>query len=224
MKDPAVSESAQSAGSASFEAFYARLPSGCAAPRSALFNECKEKTAVADSVNGDRSIVKTSCTVPLFTLMQSVCGASYYHSPGRDAAEGYFSLTGALWLHYALRYTFRPDLDADSASYHCVTATLSRRAARSVDLTAYCRYVNKEEAYNSLFVRLTATISSLPSMEAAPFVSMYTASTGDREFSLGLTQTLRFFDRTWGELKLEVPLVKTFQDQWIIDAKAHFWL
>jgi hypothetical protein len=217
MKDTAVSESAR------FEAFYASLPSGCAAPRSALFHECAEKTGIADSLKGDRSIVKTVCAVPLAPWMQSACGASYYHCPGRDAAEGFCSLTGTLWLRYALRYTFRPELDAQPA-YHCVTATMSRQAARSVEIRTSFRYINKEETYSSVFARLTASISALPSMEAAPFATVYAASTGDPEFSLGFTQTLRFFDKTLGELKMEVPIVKTFQDQWVIDAKVHFWL
>jgi hypothetical protein len=210
-------------GGAGFEASYARLPQGCEVRRSALFHEAAGKTGETDGGLTGRSVVKTTTRFRLAHSLSSSCGASYYQNSGRGAAEGFVSLSGAAWVRFALRYTFRPPLDSGK-EYHCITASLSRRACRGLVLQAYCRSVNRDEAYRSVFARLTASITALPSMEVAPFAAMYCAGSGDREFSLGFTQTLRLFEKTWGELKLEIPVIKTFSDQAIVDVRAFFWL
>jgi hypothetical protein len=211
-----------SAGNAGFEALYAEFPPGCKAVRSALFHECAMKTDKTDSAGVGRSVVKTVCRLPFNAGITSACGASYYHRAGHPAAEAFVSLTGRTWLDYSLRYTFRPVID-NSPQYHCMTVSIGRPAAQRVDCRAYCRYINKAEAYQSVFLRIAASITGLPAMEAEPFVTVYAASDREREISLGLTQTLRLFEKTWAELKVEVPVAKTFQDQWTIDAKAYFF-
>jgi len=35
---------------------------------------------------------------------------------------------------------------------------------------------------------------------------------------------VKLFEKTWSEIKIEVPLTKQNQDQWVLDAKANFYL
>jgi hypothetical protein len=211
------------ASNAGFDVMYANMPAGCPVMRSPLFHESVGKTDKADSARIDRSVVKTECRIPLNAWIKSACGMSYYHSLGHSSAEGFVSFSGTAWLSYSLRYSFRPVID-NSPQYHFATVSLARAVARSLEMRACCRYVNKDESHQSVFFRLTAATTALPSMDIAPFAAVYTATPGDREFSLGLAQALRLFEKTWGELKMEVPVVKNFQDQWILSAQAHFYL
>jgi hypothetical protein len=61
-------------------------------------------------------------------------------------------------------------------------------------------------------------------MEVAPYVTFFMANDNNREVSCGVTQTLRLFEKTWSEVKIEVPLTRQNQDQWVLDAKANFYL
>jgi hypothetical protein len=210
-------------GNARVDVLFARIPAGSCAVRGALFHECVEKTDKADSIEVDRSLVKTTCRVPLSSRMISDCGAAYYYSIGHPAAEAFAAVSGKAWIDYSLRYTFRPVIDR-SSPYHCITMSACRAATRSISCRAYCRYVDKDESYRSVLLRLTADIRAEQSLEFSPFAAVYTAGDGDREFSLGFSQTLRLFAKTWAEFKAEVPVIKTFQDQWMLDAKAFFYL
>ncbi|MGB7567462.1 MAG: hypothetical protein WBM07_06370 [Chitinivibrionales bacterium] len=73
---------------------------------------------------------------------------------------------------------------------------------------------------------MRSTFSLVPSssLEMAPFINVFTASNNSQEVSCGITQVLRLFEKTWSEVKIEVPLTKQNQDQWVLDAKAKFYL
>ncbi len=209
-------------GSARFEVLFARLPAGCSAVRGALFQECVEKTDGADSAEIDRSLVKTTCRIPVFPWMNGDCGAACYFSPGYPAAEAFTAVSGRGWLDYSLRYTFRPVVER-SPRYRCIAASVGRAADRLIACRAYCRYIVRDESYRSLYFRLAADVRSGASMEISPFAAVYSGGGREREFSLGFSQTLRLFEKNRAEFKAEVPLVKAFQDQWLIDAKAFFY-
>jgi hypothetical protein len=88
----------------------------------------------------------------------------------------------------------------------------------------YGRCTAASGAYQSVFVRSTFGILPSSSLEVAPFLTVFSANDNSREIFCGVTQMIKLFEKTWSELKIEVPLTKQNRDQWVLDAKANFYL
>jgi hypothetical protein len=206
-----------------YDASYARIPGGLSAPRSALKYRFSGKTHQPDSSDADAQLLSLACKLPVCRWVRSSCGASYYYSLGSAAAEGYAGISGNAWFDYALRYTYEPSF-GDAAEYHTVTASFSRRLVQWLQCAVFGRCTMESSRYQSVFVRSTFGVVPYSSMEVAPYVTFFMANDNNREVSCGVTQTLRLFEKTWSEVKIEVPLTRQNQDQWVLDAKANFYL
>jgi len=220
---PVIVYAKNSSAAAEFDATYGRIPSGLPAPRSSLKHRFFEKTNQPDSIASDVQLMKIACSLPFYHGARSCYGASYYYSLGASAAEGYAGISGKAWLDYALRYTYRPSL-RDTAEYHTLTASFSRHMVQWLRCGLYARCTAESGRYQSIFMRSTFSIVPSSSLEMAPFINVFTASNNSQEVSCGITQVLRLFEKTWSEVKIEVPLTKQNLDQWVLDAKAKFYL
>ena len=209
---------------ASINASYTLIPAACPAPFSATRHIWSEKIDGNDSLQGDANAITMQCRLPLLFKIRGACGVSYYYTAGKAAAESFTSLSGAGWANYEARYAYRRQTNGPSMEKHTVTATIDRRALRWLEGALYCRYFVDAAEYQSVFTRISVKIVPSFAMEITPFIAFYGATNKTRECCLGLTQTLRLLKRTWSQLKLEVPLFNSFPDQWILDAKAYFYL
>ena len=212
-----------SSGSAGFNASYASIPAGLPSPRSALIHRFSEKNHQPDSCTGGAQILSLTCRLPVCYGARSMCGATYYYSPGSAAAEGYAGISGKAWLDYSVRYTFKASPEA-SDEYQTMTASFSRRMMQWLRFSLYGRCTAASGAYQSVFVRSTFGILPSSSLEVAPFLTVFSANDNNREIFCGVTQMVKLFEKTWSEIKIEVPLTKQNQDQWVLDAKANFYL
>jgi hypothetical protein len=212
-----------SSGIGEFDASYARIPAGVPAPRSALKYRFSKKTHQPDSIASDEQTINCSCRLPVFYGARSSCGVSYYYSLGAAAAEGYAGISGKTWIDYALRYTYKPSLGT-AAEYHLVTASFSRQLWQGLRCSFFGRCTAESGQYQSVFMRTTFGIVPSSSMDLAPFVTIFASNDNNQKVSCGVTQVLRLFEKTWSEVKIEVPLTKKNQDQWVLDAKANFYL
>lgn len=208
---------------AEFAASYAGIPDGLPAPRSALKSRFSEKTHQSDSVTGDMHRISLSCRLPVCYRARSSYGASYYYSSGAAAAEGYADVSGRAWIDYALRYTYTSS-PGTGAENHTVTAAFSHHLSQRLHCSLHGRCLAASGRYQSVFVRSKLQIVSSSFLEVAPFATVFSASDNNLEVSCGISHVLRIFGKTWSEIKIEAPLTIQNKDQWVLDAKAHFYL
>jgi hypothetical protein len=103
-----------------------------------------------------------------------------------------------------------------------MAASADKRLSRIVKVKLTSRLAFVQGAFQSARARLTAAIASSTNTEIAPFLAMYGWAGNSREISMGLTHTLHFVERMWSELQLEIPVVVTFPEHWMVHAKASF--
>jgi hypothetical protein len=123
-------------------------------------------------------------------------------------------------MDYEARYSYRMST-LRLLDNHGITAFVVRRFSRRFSGRMHCRSTASGGSFQSVSARLTAEISPSPQSEISPFIASYTGI-GKREISLGVTRKQHFFERTWSEVTMEIPVFTTFQDHWMINAKAYF--
>jgi hypothetical protein len=205
---------------AGIDASYSRIPASYKGQFSAIRDACSKKIDNNDSLRGDASVVSLQCRLPLRSNVRSSCGLSYYYTTGKAASEGFAMISGEGWMDYEARYSYRMST-LRLLDNHGITAFVVRRFSRRFSGRMHCRSTASGGSFQSVSARLTAEISPSPQSEISPFIASYTGI-GKREISLGVTRKQHFFERTWSEVTMEIPVFTTFQDHWMINAKAYF--
>jgi hypothetical protein len=207
---------------ATLDASYAWLPAAIPAPCSALRREILKKIHEPDSAAVDAQRVRLVCGLPMGPV-QSSCGVAYYYAPGAAAAESFAEACGKTWLDFTLHYAYDPCLSGLGGDRHSISATLERQVSTIVRCGLNGRGSWNSGCFKSAFLRSTLCFNPGRPLETAPFLSLYSGSGGSCATSLGIMQTLRLFEKTFGEIKVELPLRGQNLNERVLDAKADFY-
>jgi hypothetical protein len=213
----------QSKDKAGINASYAHIPGECNTRFSAIKHTWSEKLSGNDSLKGNSNTATVQYRMPLSPHLRSNCGVSYYYLTGMSAIESFIALTGTTLIDYDVKYGFRRTAIAGKNNNE-LSVFAHKKLWNFLQCGLNGRYVNSKDTCQSCYGRFTVTAYPRNGIELTSFVSEYWNSGNKKELCIGISHSMRLFEKTWSRLKIEAPVIKNFLDTWEINAEIYFLL
>jgi hypothetical protein len=140
-----------------------------------------------------------------------------------SAIESFIALTGTTLIDYDVKYGFRRTAIAGKNNNE-LSVFAHKKLWNFLQCGLNGRYVNSKDTCQSCYGRFTVTAYPRNGIELTLFISEYWNSGNKKELCVGLSHSMRLFEKTWSRLKIEAPVIKNFSDTWEINAEIYFLL
>ncbi len=207
---------------ASFSVLVARLPAGCALPRSKIAFDCRNELDLSDSASAsDITLADCRTSLALSKSFATSASLSYVTSGSRAALAAGAGVAGTWLVKYRLSYDYRMSTAAAQET-HKAQLFVERALSRYVKPEFSCNGYVRNDGFGSVNTRLPVVVSLPGGMNITPYAAIYANTSRDRSYTAGLKEEFRITGETWCDCDASTSLDENNRQEWNVDARAYF--
>jgi hypothetical protein len=207
---------------ASFSVLVARLPAGCALPRSKIAFDCRNELDLSDSASAsDITLADCRTSLALSKSFATSASLSYVTSGSRAALAAGAGVAGTWPVKYRLSYDYRMATVASQES-HKAQLSVERALSRYVKPELLCNAYVRNDGFGSVNTRLPVVVSLPGGMNITPYAAIYANTSRERSYTAGLKEEFRITGETWCDCDASTSLDESNREEWNVDARAYF--
>lgn len=197
------------------------IPENFTAPRSSLLYSFCNRLETSDSTKNDIMGIDISYSGPLYGYVKQTFHTSYIAMENSADLRTSWKITGVVPFTYSIYYGLNI-YDLYNNLKHRIKVFTAHTIGPHVTISPLFSYDIRPYEYWRLTANLYTGFKVFSIMTVSPFLSFNTNSKAHRNFACGIIQRIAFFEKTFGELQLTVPVISYNNEKYSFYAKTHF--
>ncbi len=200
---------------------FIRIPKNFTAPRSSLLHSFRSRLGVSDSTNDHITGVDIAYSGFLSKSLRQIFQTSYITMENNANLKSSYKLTGSLPFEYSLYYGLDV-YDLYNNLKHRFKVSTNHAIGTFFNISPLFSYDIRPYEYWRIMANLQTGFKLFSTMAISPFINFNTNSNAHHNLAGGIIQRIAFFKKTFGELKLIVPIISYYNEKYSFYAKTHF--
>ena len=205
----------------SFGASFIKIPRNFTAPRSSLLYSFRSRLEVNDSTNDPITGVDIAYSGFLSNSLKQVFHTSYITMENKANLKSSYTFTGSLPFEYSIYYGLDV-YDLFNNVKHRLKVSTNHPIGSNFNISPVFLYDVRPNEYWRIMTNLQTGFKLFSTMDILPFINFNTDSKSHHNLAGGIIQRIAFFKKTFGELKLIVPIISYYNEKYSFYAKTHF--